>query len=54
MGAKLGLILREEQRLKLFENRVLWRIFGPKRDVVMGEWNLGGIGWGDVEWIGLV
>jgi hypothetical protein len=24
--------------LREFENRVLWRIFGPKRDVVTGEW----------------
>jgi hypothetical protein len=31
------LTLREEHRLRLFENRVL-RIFGPKRDVVTGEW----------------
>jgi hypothetical protein len=30
MGAKLTLILREEHRLRVFENRVL-RIFGPKR-----------------------
>jgi len=30
--------LREERRLKLFENRVPRRIFGPKRDVVTGEW----------------
>jgi hypothetical protein len=30
--------LREEQRLRLFENRVLRRIFGPKRDEVTGEW----------------
>jgi hypothetical protein len=29
--------LREERRLRLFENRVLRRIFGPKRDEVM-EW----------------
>jgi hypothetical protein len=29
--------LREECRLRLFENRVL-RIFGPKRDKVTGEW----------------
>jgi hypothetical protein len=29
--------LREEHRLRVFENRVL-RIFGPKRDEVMGEW----------------
>jgi hypothetical protein len=25
-------------RLRMFENRVLRRIFGPKRDEVMGEW----------------
>jgi hypothetical protein len=30
--------LREERRLRLFENSVLRRIFGPKRDVVTGEW----------------
>jgi hypothetical protein len=30
--------LREEQRLRVFENRVLWRIFGPKRDEVTGSW----------------
>ena len=30
--------LREERRLRLFENRVLRRIFGPKRDEVIGEW----------------
>jgi hypothetical protein len=29
--------LREESRLRVFENRVL-RIFGPKRDEVTGEW----------------
>ena len=28
----------EERRLKVFENRVLRRIFGPKRDVVKREW----------------
>jgi len=33
-----SLTLREERRLKLFENRVLRRIFGPKRDEVTGEW----------------
>jgi hypothetical protein len=27
-----------ERRLRVFENRVLWRIFGPKRDEVTGEW----------------
>ena len=32
------LTLREERRLKLFENRVFRRIFGPKRDEVTGEW----------------
>jgi hypothetical protein len=30
--------LREEHRLRMGENRVLRRIFGPKRDEVMGEW----------------
>jgi hypothetical protein len=33
-----SLTLREEHRLRLFENRVLRRIFGPKRDEVTGEW----------------
>ena len=32
-----SLTLREEHRLKVFENRVLRRIFGPKRDGVTGE-----------------
>jgi hypothetical protein len=32
------LTLREERRLRVFENRVLRRIFGPKRDEAMGEW----------------
>jgi hypothetical protein len=31
-------MLREEHRLRVFENRVLRRIFGPKRDDVTGEW----------------
>jgi hypothetical protein len=30
--------LSEEHRLRVFENRVLRRIFGPKRDEVTGEW----------------
>jgi hypothetical protein len=30
--------LREERRLRMFENRVLRRIFGLKRDEVTGEW----------------
>jgi hypothetical protein len=33
-----SLTLREEQRLSVFENRVLRRIFGPKRDEETGEW----------------
>jgi hypothetical protein len=33
-----SLTLREERRLKAFENRVLRRVFGPKRDEVTGEW----------------
>jgi hypothetical protein len=33
-----SLILREKHRLRVFENRVLRRIFGPKSDEVMGEW----------------
>ena len=33
-----SLTLREEHRLKVFENRVLRRIFGPRRDGVTGEW----------------
>jgi len=32
------LTVREERRLKVFENRALRRIFGPKRDMVTGEW----------------
>jgi len=32
------LILREECRLRVLENRVLRRIFGPKRDKVTGKW----------------
>ena len=33
-----SLTLREEPRLKVFENRVLRRIFGPKQYEVTGEW----------------
>jgi hypothetical protein len=29
---------REERRLRVFENKVLRRIFGPKRDKVTEEW----------------
>jgi hypothetical protein len=31
-------MLREEHRLRVFENRVLRRIFGPKREEVTGGW----------------
>ena len=30
--------MREEGRLRVFDNRVLRRVFGPKRDEVTGEW----------------
>jgi len=30
--------MREECRLRVLENRLLRRIFGPKRDEVTGEW----------------
>jgi hypothetical protein len=30
--------LREEHRLRVFENRVLRRMFGPKRDEMTGSW----------------
>ena len=33
-----SLALREVRRLRVFENGVLRRIFGPKRDEVTGEW----------------
>ena len=33
-----SLTLREERRLRVFENRVLRKIVGPKRDEVTGEW----------------
>jgi hypothetical protein len=32
------LTIKEEHKLRVFENRVLRRIFGPKRDGVMGGW----------------
>ena len=34
----LSLTMREERRLRVFENGVLRRIFGLKRDEVIGEW----------------
>jgi hypothetical protein len=33
-----SLVLRKEHRLRIFENRVLRRIFGSKRNEVTGEW----------------
>ena len=33
-----SLTSREERRLRVFENRVLRRILGPRRDEVTGEW----------------
>jgi hypothetical protein len=35
-----SLTLREEHRLRVFENRALRRRFGPKRDEVIGEWRM--------------
>jgi hypothetical protein len=32
--------LREERRLRVFKNRVLRRVFGPKRDGLTGEWRM--------------
>jgi hypothetical protein len=34
------LTLKEEQRLRAFENSILRRIFGPKRDELRGEWRI--------------
>ena len=33
-----SLTFREERRLRVFENRVLRRVFGAERDEVTGEW----------------
>ena len=33
-----SLTLREERRLRVFENRMLRRLFGSKKDEVTGEW----------------
>ena len=35
----MGVKLSEEHRLRVFENRVLRKISGPKRDEVTGEWS---------------
>jgi hypothetical protein len=34
----LSITLREDHRLRVFEDRMLRRIFGPRRDEVTGEW----------------
>jgi len=34
----VSLTLREEHRLRVFENRVLGRIFGPNREEGAGDW----------------
>ena len=33
-----SLTLREERRMRVFENRVLRRVFGPKRDEITRKW----------------
>jgi hypothetical protein len=38
MGVTWSLTVRKERRLWVFENRVLRRIYGRKRDEVTGEW----------------
>jgi len=38
VAVKLGLTLRENHRLRVFENRVLRRIFGRKKEKVAGGW----------------
>jgi len=35
-----SLTLREERRLRVFDNKVLRRIFGPRRDEVTGDWRI--------------
>jgi hypothetical protein len=38
MGVKLAVSQRQEHRLRMFDNRVLCRIFGPKGKEVEGDW----------------
>jgi hypothetical protein len=40
MVVKVGHTLSEECRLRVFENMVLRRIFGPKRNELTGEWRI--------------
>jgi hypothetical protein len=44
-----SLTVREEHKLRVFENRVLRRIFGSKRDGVTGGWRDVG-GWITLRW----
>ena len=37
-GGTWSLTLREERKLRVFENMVLRRIFGPRKDEITGEW----------------
>jgi len=37
-GVKLALILMEEHRLRVLQNRVMRKTFGPKREEVTGDW----------------
>jgi hypothetical protein len=32
--------MKEESRLGVFENRLLWRLFGPERDEETGKWRI--------------
>jgi len=49
--------LREDQRLRVFENRMLRRIFGPKRDEVTEEWRtlhneeVNDLSWPNIVWV---
>jgi hypothetical protein len=38
MCETVSVTLRQEHRLRVFENRVLRRIFGPKREGMAGDW----------------
>ena len=38
VGVKLDLMFREERTLRVFENTLLRKVFGPKRGEVTGEW----------------
>jgi hypothetical protein len=55
-----SLTLRQEHRLRVSENRVVRRMFGPKRDEVTGGWwedninmDLKELKWGGMDWIDL-